>query len=436
MKIKKALMIMGVCVGAFFTLGVCAKSTPVSLGRVVAIVNDDVITSNQVDEQMQLIVKQLQSQKTPMPSKKVLQKQVLQHLIDVDLQLQMAKTAGIEVTDDQVNDALKDIAKRNKMTVSALRNAVQGQGVSWTQYHDNIKKEMLLARLQQAALGKDITITDEQVNQYLKANKDQEQANRSYRVKNILVPLPEAPSPEEIKTAKAKAKALLTRLKEGAAFSKLAIEASSSENALQGGDLGFRLLAALPEVFAKAVVKMKAGDVYGPIRTPNGFHLIKLVATKGENTKHFVNLTHVRHILLKTDAVNTSDVIKKKLQQIRQRILKGEKFGDLAKQHSKDLGNATKGGDLGWVHPGELVPNFEQNMDKLKAGQVSLPVETQFGWHLIQVVGRKKIDDSESFKKQQVRQLLYQRKFNQAVQNWLQQMRASAYIKVFDKGLA
>lgn len=416
--------------------GMCFAEGKQLLDRVVAIVNDSVITSSELNAQVELSKKQIIAQNMQMPDESVLRKQVLQHLIDVDLEMQMAKQNGIAVDNTELNEAIEKISTANHLSLSQLREEITKQGLSWQEYRQNIRKEMIITRIQQKAVGKDVIVTNEQVDQYLKTAGQVDNSNLTFHLKNIVIPLNEEPTTEQLKRAKIEAENLLNKIKKGDDFSRLAIEESSGEFALEGGDLGERHLAELPEVFAKEVVRMKVGQVVGPIRTGNGFHLIKLIAIGGENQRHMITQTHVRHILLKPDASMVPSEAIKQVNNIYQQIKSGKDFTLMAKQYSLDASSAIKGGDLGWVNPGELVPEFEKAMNNLPLHKVSKPVKTQYGWHLIEVIGRRQKDDSEAFKKQQVRQFLQQRKFVEAVQNWQQHLRSQAYISIVDKDLA
>ncbi len=406
------------------------------LDKVVAVVNNGVITSSELDAQVALSKKQMIAQKIQLPNDTVLRKQVLQHLIDVDLQMQMAKQNGITVDNPELNEAIERIATMNHLNISQLREEITKTGISWQEYRRNIRKEMVLSRLQQKAVGKDVVVSNEQVEQYLKTDDHVDNSALTYHLQNIVIPLNEEPTTEQVKKAKSNAADLLVKINKGEDFSKLAIEQSSGELALEGGDLGDRHLAELPEIFAKEVVKMKVGQVSGPIRTGNGFQLIKLISIGGDNQHHVVTQTHVRHILLKQDASMLPEDSQKQIKNIYQQLKSGKDFALMAKQYSLDSASAVKGGDLGWVGPGELVPEFEKTMNSLPLNKVSHPVKTQFGWHLIEVIARKKKDDSEAFKKQQVRQFLQQRKFAEAVQNWQQHLRTEAYVNIVEKDLA
>ncbi|USQ14009.1 peptidylprolyl isomerase [Legionella lytica] len=409
------------------------------LDKVVAVVNNGVITSSELDKQVSLTKKQLLAQRMQLPPDNVLRKQVLQHLIDVDLQMQMAKQNGITVDDTELNQAIERIASANHATMVQLREEITRQGMGWNEYRESIRKEMILSNLQQKAVGREVRITNEQVEQFLKTEGDLpvDRTNLTYHLQNIIIPLSESPSASEVQKAQKIAERVFASIRKGADFSHLPLDSAMSSFFLDGSDLGERHLGELPELFAKEVINMKVGQVVGPLRAGNGLQLIKLVSIGGAaKQQHVVTLTHARHILLKTDASMLPEDAKKQVNNIYQQLIAGKDFATMAKQYSLDTGSAVKGGDLGWISPGETVPEFEKAMNKLPLNQVSKPVKSQFGWHLIEVLGRKQQDDSVAFKKQQVRQFLHQRKFAEAVHNWQQHIRRDAYINVVEKDLA
>lgn len=416
--------------------GVCLAEGKQVLDKVVAIVNNGVITASELDAQVELSKKQIAAQNMQMPEDSVLRKKVLQHLIDVDLQMQMAKQHGINIDNTELNEAIERIATGNHLTLTQLREEITKQGITWEEYRQNIRKEMTLTRLQQKAVGHEVQVKNEQVEEYLKTAPNTVNPATTYHLQNIVIPLSEEPTSEQVTKAKEKAYNLLTKLKKGADFSRMAIEESSGELALEGGDLGERHLPELPEIFAKEVVNMKVGQVSSPLRTGNGFQLIKLVAIGGVPQQHMITQTHVRHILLKPAPSMIPSESARQVNNIYQQVKAGKDFALMAKQYSLDSGTAVKGGDLGWVNPGELVSEFEKTMDKLPLHTISRPVRTQFGWHIIEVLERKQKDDSEAFKRQEVRQFLQQRKFAEAVQNWQQHIRTDAYVNIIDKELA
>ena len=406
------------------------------LDKVVAIVNDNVITESELATHIAMLRQQLTAKHTELPSEAVLRKQVLQHLINVDLQLQLAKSNNITVDSAELDESIAKIAAENKLSLTQLREELAKQGLTWEAYRENVRKEMLIARVQQRSVGKDVVVSALQVDDYLKTARQNEKAQQLFHVENIVIPLPDAPTTEQLNKARAKAEKLLMKVKQGADFNRLAIAESSGEYALEGGDLGDRHLAELPEVFANEVIGMKPGDVAGPLRTGNGFQLIKLVSINENQQHHEVTKTHVRHILLKQDVNMTLAEAEKKINNLYQQLKSGKDFALMAKKHSLDRASAINGGDLGWVVPDELVPAFATAMNELPLNTVSKPVKSPFGWHLIEVLERKTVDDSDMFKRQQVRQFLQQRKFAEAVQNWQQHIRTDAYVNIIDKDLA
>ncbi|MDP3561135.1 MAG: peptidylprolyl isomerase [Legionellaceae bacterium] len=415
-------------------LPTCVMAEP--LDKVVAVVNDNVITQSELDTQVNLSRQQLMAKQVQIPPEDVLRRQVLQHLIDVDLQLQLAKNNDITIDTAELDATITKIADDNKLTLTQLREALSKQGMSWDMYRENLRKEMLIARMQQKAIGGDLEVTPRQVSDYLKTVAEHEKTNYIFHVQNIVIPLAEEPTSQQINKARQKAKVLLGKIKKGEDFSLLAVSESSDEYALEGGDLGDRHLAELPEVFANAVVKMQVGEVVGPIRTGNGFQLIKLVSVNENKEHHEITKTHVRHILLKQAANMTDAEALKQANNLYEQLKSGKDFGLMAKQYSLDPGSAVKGGDLGWVVPEELVKPFADEMTKLPLHKISKPVKSQFGWHLIEVLERKMIDDSDGYKRQQVRMFLQQRKFSEAVQNWQQHIRSQSYVNITDKSLA
>ncbi len=407
-----------------------------ALDKVVAVINNNVITQHELDIQTELMRKQLTAKKVAIPTDTVLRKQVLQHLIDTDLQLQLAKNNDITVDATELDAAVAKIAEDNKLDLTQLREAILNEGMTWDGYRENLQKEILIARLQQRIVGHEITVTPQQVDDYIKHELANDKSKVIFHVQNIVIPLPEAPNAKQITSAKLKAQQLLAKLKKGDDFSLIAVAESSDEYALEGGDLGERHLAELPEVFSHYVQNMQIGEVVGPIRTGNGFQLLKLVAMSQNEEQHRVTKTHVRHILLKQDVNMTNAEAVKKVNNIYEQLKSGKDFANMAKMYSLDAGSAAKGGDLGWVVAEELMKPFAEAMATLPLNKVSKPVKTAYGWHLIEVLERKEVDDSDAFKRQQVRMFLQQRKFNETVQNWKQTMRAQSYVNILEKNLA
>lgn len=405
------------------------------LDAAVAEVNDTVITQSELEKHLSETKLQLLATHQALPSDDVLRKKVLQHLIDVHLQLQIAKNNNIALEDEELDDIIRNIALQNKLSLEQLKEELAKNGLNWDSYRENLKKEVLLTRTQQQAVGREIRVSDRQVEDYLAEAIDEQVNQKIFHVQNIVVPVSETPTAQELSAAKSKALKLLALARKGENFSQLAITESSDEYALDGGDLGERHLAELPDVFAKVVAEMKVNEIKGPIRTPNGWQLIKLLDINESALHHQITKTHVKHILIKSGPQMTELEAERFINNLSNQIKAGKSFDTLAKQYSVDAATAVKGGDMGWVVSNELVPQFSEVMDKLPVGKVSEPLKSPFGWHIMQVVDRKIEDDSKAFQRQKVRAMLQQKKFTQAVQVWQQHIRAQAYIHVIDKSL-
>lgn len=428
---KHCFCFTGILLGTFlfFTHAVLAKNTPsaVSLDRIVAIVNDEVITESQLNKDIAIFKKQSQH---AVPAEKALRHQVLENLVDVELQRQMAKNFNIEVSDERVNSTIHDIAQKHHLTEVQLQEKLRQEGINFNDYRQNLREQLTIHELQRHELGKTITVTDQEVDDLLASMHGQLSAPTAYHVQNILIPLPDEPTSEQVVVAKKLADHVLVKLRRGSDMQQLAIAESTNGMLLQSGDFGWRKLGELPEVFAFYVKTMQAGDVSGPIRAGNGFHVIKLVAIQGGTVRHNTTQTHVRHILIKTNAIVSDAQAKERLLIIKRKIENGAAFEVMAQTNSQDLMSAGKGGDIGWVNPMALDPSFVKAMDQLKPGQMSQPFATQYGWHLIQVLDRKQVDDSKEFRRMQAKEIIYRRKAGEAVQNWLHQLRSQAYIKI------
>lgn len=405
------------------------------LDTVVAEVNDSIITKTEIDANLTETKQQLAARHVEMPSDEALRKQVFQHLIDVTLQLQFAKNNNIVLEDEELDDIIKNIALQNKLTVDQMKAEIAKAGMNWDRYRNNLKKEVVITRLQQQAVGRDIHINESQVDSYLKEAVAEQSGQKKFHLFNILVPLSEEPSTTEVAEAKQKADKLIQLARQGEDFSKMAITESSDEFALEGGDLGERYLAELPDIFAKNVQNMQLNETLGPIRTGNGWQLIKLVGINDDELHHKLTKTHVKHILIKAGPQMTEVEAEHSIQNIYRQIQGGKSFETLAKQYSVDAATAVKGGDMGWVVSNELVPQFAEVMDKLPNGGLSAPVKTPFGWHVMQVVERKVEDDSVAFQRQKVRSMLQQKRFAEAVKNWQQHLRTQAFLNVIDKSV-
>jgi peptidyl-prolyl cis-trans isomerase SurA len=409
-----------------------AASQPVD--RVIAVVNDEVITANELRQRMAIVEQQLRRQKISLPPPAVLQRQVLERLIIDRAQLQLARETGVRVDDATVNAALARMAETNNLTLPQFRARLDQEGVSFARFRDEIRNEIIMSRLREREVDGRIQISEGEVDNFL---SEQQSGNASveYNIAQILLRVPDSAAAEQIEATRRRAEDLLRQLKSGADFAALAASFSSSPEALSGGDLGWRGAERLPTLFVDAVAPLKPGEIAPLVRSPGGFHILKLVGKRGAGTAAQISnapvtQTHVRHILLRvTDVAPEPDVVRR-LNDLRDRVVKGgQDFGQVARLHSVD-GSATRGGDLGWLYPGDTVPEFERAMDLLTPGEISAPVKSPFGWHLIQVVERRTEDVPVERNRLLARQALRERKAEEAYQEWLRQLRDRTYVEL------
>ncbi|MEO5573836.1 MAG: peptidylprolyl isomerase [Gammaproteobacteria bacterium] len=399
------------------------------LDRILAVVNNDVITQSDLDLQTRTVVQQLRQRNAQIPPDDVLQKQVLERAIMKRLQLQMAARTGIRVDDDTLNRAIETIAKQNNLSIDQFREVLARDKFDFAAFREDIRDEIIISRLRQREIGNKITVTDQEVQNYLDNQKVQgASSGTDYQIAQILIALPEAPSPEQVQTAKAKAQKVLDDLHAGADFTQTAAAVSDGQQALEGGNLGWLSAAQLPTNFADVVPNMKSGDISELIRSPSGFHIVKLLDKRGDGAS-VIKQTQARHILIHTNELTSDQDAETRLAQLKQRIDGGEDFAALARSHSEDAASAINGGSLGWVSPGDLVPQFEAAMNALEPGKTSEPFQTQFGWHIVQVVERRDHDNTADLQKSKAREAIRQRKGDEALQAWLRMLRDEAYIE-------
>lgn len=402
---------------------------PLPADRIVAVVNDEVVTLYELRTRLEVAINQLKKQGTPLPARDVLERQMLERLVMDKVQLQHAKEIGVKVDDAQLEQALQRIAASNKLSLAQLREALQKDGITFAKFREEIRDEMTIARVREREVENKIAISEGEIDNYLADDSAKSGGREEYEVAHILLRTPESASPEQIQRLKAKADQVLERLSKGEDFSQLAASFSDAPDGLQGGNLGFRALERLPAIFSDVVVKLKVGEVAPVLRSPNGFHLVKLVSKRGGVAATAVQQTHVRHILIKVNEVVSESDAKHKLAGLYERIKNGGNFAELARLFSQD-GSASKGGDLGWIYPGDTVPEFERAMNELKPGEVSQPIQSPFGFHLIEVLERRVQDVSADRQRVAARQLLRERKMDEAYQDWLRQARDRAYVEL------
>ena len=400
----------------------------VPVDRIVAVVNDEVITQNDLNERVDLVVKQFQRQGGQLPPADALSRQILERMINDLLQVQLAKENGIKVDDATLDKTIERIAAENKLPLPDFKAALERDGIRYPRFREDIRNEILLARLREREVENGIVVTDAEVDTELAREAKEKTGDSEYRLAHILVTVPSQATAEQIEQRRRKAVLALSELRRGADFAQTAATYSDAPDALQGGQLGWRPAGRLPTLFLETLQRLQPGDVSDVLRSPNGFHILKLLEKRGQAAATGVQQTHVRHILLRAREGVSDAEARNKLAALRERIVKGADFAEVAKQNSED-GSASKGGDLGWVAPGDTVPEFERAMNQLKDGEVSQPVQSPFGWHLVQVLERRSDELSEDRKKTAARQAIRQRKADEAYQDWLRQMRDRAFVE-------
>lgn len=401
----------------------------VPIDRVIAIVNDEALTQYDINEQKRVVLNQMKAQKVTPPAPDVLDKQLLERLITERALLQFAKETGIRVDDTQVERTILRIAEDNKLSVEDFRKMVEREGILYAKYREDIRNEVIIQRLREREVEGRVNVSDAEVDHFLATSDVQSGGDIEYRLVHILVLVPEQASPDQIEARQRRAETALRELRSGAEFGQVAASFSDAPDALQGGTLGWRAPARLPTVFADPVRQMKVGDVAGVLRSASGFHIVKLLETRSRNAPTVVEQTHLRHILIKVNETTSNDEAKTRIDRIKERIDSGAKFEDQAKISSDDTSSA-KGGDLGWISPGDTVPDFEQAMNRLKPNEISVPVRTPFGWHLMQVLERRTQDITAERKRDQARLALRQRKSDEAFQDWVRQTRDKTYVEI------
>jgi peptidyl-prolyl cis-trans isomerase SurA len=400
------------------------------IDRIVAVVGKEVVTQSELTERREFAERQLRRQGTPLPERSLFERQILDRLIIDKAQLQLARDSGIRIEEPQLDRAMDRVAENNRMTLPDFRKVLERDGVTFERFRDEVRQQIMLQRLREREVDDRIEVSDAEIDQYLAEEKGGGSARSEYNLAHVLVRVPEQASPEQIEAARKKIDQARADALAGADFAKVAASYSDAPDALQGGVMGWRAEDRLPELFAAAVKGMKAGEVSAVLRSPGGFHLIKVLDRRGAEEGAPVQQTRARHILIRTNEVVSEADARRRLADLRQRIVTGgADFGELARLNSAD-GSATRGGELGWLLPGDTVPDFERAMDALKVGDISQPVKTPFGWHLIQVEERRAAGLTPERRRMQARQAIKERKSEEAYQDWLRQLRDRTYVEI------
>jgi peptidyl-prolyl cis-trans isomerase SurA len=409
---------------------------PVLLDRIVAVVNDEAITARELDERARFALKQLAQQGTSPPPKAVIERQILDRLIADRVQLQFAKETGLRIDDAELERAIQRIAEQNKITAQALRETLEKDGVPYAKFREDIRNEIIMSRLREREVDNKIVITESEIDALLSASVNEEMRSDEVNLSHILVVVPENASPEQVQSRRARAEEALAQLSKGADFRQVAAAFSEAPDALQGGLMGWRAGERLPTLFYDALKSMKPGELSAVLRSGNGFHILRLNERRGgaraaaeKPGPTTVQQTRVRHILLKTNELVSENEARSRLNALKERLENKADFAELARVHSEDA-SASRGGDLGWILPGDTVPEFERAMNNLKPGEISQPVRSPFGWHLLQVLERGAQDVSKERRRMAARQTLRARKSDEAYQEWVRQLRDRAYIEL------
>ncbi len=406
-----------------------AFAEPIALDRVAVVVNESIIMSSEVDQRIRDIRAQLTARNAQLPPADVLANQVKEQLIIESIQLQLAERQGIRISDSELNNTMNRIAQQNNLSLSDFRKALISEGRDYQQVRDQILRELIISRVQQSNVNRRVSVTDQEVQNYLNSDLAKNQDRSEYLLSNILVALPSPASPDQIKTAQERANQLKTELDQGANFADLAVRSSDAPNALNGGDLGWRKAQELPTQIFSAVSGLANGDVSKVVWTPSGFNLLQLRERRGDQAT-LVTETRARHILVAPSEIRTSAQAQAFAEELYTRYNEGEPFEELARRYSDDPGSGSLGGELGWIQPGKMVVEFEQQMDKLAINEVSEPFESRFGWHIVQVQERRKQDFTTEMRENQARSEIRKRKYDEALSNWLRELRSEAYVDI------
>jgi peptidyl-prolyl cis-trans isomerase SurA len=424
-------LLLGLAVLLFFTAAGHAQTRtrmPIEVDRVVAVVNSEAITLRELKARVATVERQLRSQRTPMPPRDVLEQQVLERMITDRVQVQFAKETGMIIGDGELDEALRRIASGNQMDFQNFRAALERDGIDWNRFREEIREEMTIARLRDREVDGRIVILEGEVDNFL-SNPDAQAGEVLVNAAHIVIRVPEQADSGQLAKIRARADQALRQIKAGDDFAKVAASFSEVADGLTGGSMGIRPLDRMPTLYADAIQKLKPGETSEILRSPAGFHIIKLIDRKGGvATKQTIRQTHASHILIKvTELVSEAEGLRK-MVSLKERLDHGASFAELARLYSNDL-SAAKGGDLGWMYQGDTVPEFERAMDALKIGEISQPVKSQFGWHIILVHERKVDEASMDRQRMQARQALRERKSEEAYEDWLRQQRDRAYVE-------
>lgn len=405
------------------------SSNRAELDRIVVKIDQDVVMQSELDSHLEAVRRQLSSKNIKQPPDDTLKQQVLEQLILENAQIQMGERSGIRIDDWALNDAIAHIARSNQMTLEEFMQNLEADGLSFSEAREKIRREMMLNRVRQRYVAQRVQVSEQEIDNFLRSPEGMAYMQTEYRLAHILIAIPENATPDQIQSAERRANDLSNQLRQGADFQAMVIANPNGQSALEGGDLGWRKADQLPALFAEQAIKMSKGEVSPPIRGPAGFHIFKLVDTHG-NEKVVQSQIHVRHILIKPNEIRSDLESQMQAKKLYDRILVGEPFDELARAYSNDTASALNGGDMGWVSPETLVPEFQTVMNITPEKTVSEPFRTSYGWHILEVLDKRQSDVSTQVRRDQVRELLRNRKFEEELQVWLREIRDQAYVEI------
>ena len=423
------ILLLMLLAGTAVTQQAAYASGTAPVDRIIAVVNEDVITQKELDEMLKHTIRQLQTRGVQAPAHDVLEKQLLERFIINRLQLQMAKETSLTVNDADLDNTLRRIAQENKMSLPELYTALERDGVNFNKFRDEIRNELTLMKLKEREVDNRVTVTESEIDDFLRAQETLANGVNEYRLAHILVQVAERAEAAQIETRRRRAETALAKLKNGAEFSQVAAEFSDAADAMKGGVLDWRPSTQLPAKFAEAMASMQAGELTPVIQSANGFYIFKLLERRRQQAATvIITQTQARHILVKTNELTSVGDARRRILDLKERLDNGASFTDLAKLNSEDA-SASAGGSLGWISPGDTVPEFEQAMNALQPGEISGAIQSPFGWHLIQVTERRTQDVSDARQRQTARRTIHARKADTAFQEWLQRLRDRAYVE-------
>jgi peptidyl-prolyl cis-trans isomerase SurA len=406
-----------------------SQAETIPLDKVIAVVDNDVVMASEVHQRLQVVSAQLKAKGTEAPPINVLQRQIIEQLIVESLQLQIGDRVGINISEAEIDQHIERMKEANNLTEAQFQQQLQQDQINISALRQQIRRDIIIENVQRGSVNRRIKVSEQDVKNFLNSKQGKFWSAPDYNLGHILIPVNSDASINDLKTAETKANEVYKQLNDGTDFRQVAVRESKGQNALQGGDLGWKKLAQLPNLFSQALSDLKEGDITQPLRSGAGFHILKVHGTRG-STEKIIQQSKARHILLKTSAILNDQQAKQRLTDIRQQVLDGDEFSELAKEHSQDTGSVLSGGDLGWSLPGKFVPEFEKVIDETSVGDVSEPFHSQFGWHIVMVDERRQQDMTEEVRENQATRLLRSRRFDEERINWIQKIRSEAFIDI------